>query len=130
MILADTSIWIDHLRCNGHPHLIVLLEKNSVWVHPWIVGEIACGNLAHRVRVLRELQKLPQLRVAREHEVLFLIERHRLMGKGIGYIDAHLLTAVLANGFRLWTRDKRLMAISAKLGILYSLPLFDRREGH
>ena len=121
MILADTSIWIDHLR-HSQPHLIALLEKNSVWIHPWIVGEIACGNLAHRARVLRELHKLPQLRVAPDHEVLFLIERHRLMGKGIGYIDVQLLTAALAQGALLWTRDHRLMATSAKLGILYSLP--------
>jgi predicted nucleic acid-binding protein len=96
MILVDTSIWVDHFRSKGDPHLIVLLEQNTVWVHPWIVGEIACGNLAHRATVLRDLQKLPQISVARDSEVLFLIERHRLMGRGIGYIDAHLLTAALA----------------------------------
>jgi predicted nucleic acid-binding protein len=120
MTLVDTSIWIDHLRRSGDPQLIALLHKNNVWVHPWIVGEIACGNLAHRARVLRELQKLPQLSVARDHEVLLLIERRRLTGKGVGYIDAHLLTAALAQGARLWTRDTRLKNVAAALGILHT----------
>ena len=123
MILADTSIWVDHLRSKGDPHLIALLQQNAVWIHPWIVGEIACGYLAHRATVLRELQKLPQISVARDHEVLFLIERHRLMGRGIGYIDAHLLTAAAAQGVRLWTRDKRLLTVAAGLRILHSPPL-------
>ncbi len=123
MILADTSIWVDHLRSKGDPHLIALLQQNTVWVHPWIVGEIACGNLAHRITVLRELQKLPQISVARDSEVLFLIEQHRLMGRGIGYIDAQLLTAAAAQGARLWTRDKRLLTVAAQLRILHSPPL-------
>lgn len=120
MILADTSIWVDHLRSKGDPHLIELLQQNIVWVHPWIVGEIACGNLVRRATILRELQKLPPISVARDHEVLFLIERHRLMGTGIGYVDAHLLTAAIAQGARLWTRDKRLLAVAAGLRILHS----------
>jgi predicted nucleic acid-binding protein len=120
MTLVDTSVWIDHLRRSGDPLLIALLKKNNVWVHPWIVGEIACGNLAHRASVIGELRKLPQLAVARDQEVLLLIERRRLMGKGIGYIDAHLLTAALAEGARLWTKDKRLMTIAAALGILHT----------
>jgi predicted nucleic acid-binding protein len=121
MILADTSIWVDHLRSKkGDPRLIALLEQNVVWIHPWIVGEIACGTLSHRATVLHELQKLPQILVARDHEVLFFIERHRLMGTGIGYIDAQLLTAALARGARLWTRDKRLLAAAAGLRILHS----------
>jgi hypothetical protein len=122
MILVDTSVWIDHLRGPGDPYLIDLLQKNSVWTHPWIVGEIACGNMRHRARVLRELQKLPHLLVAQDREVLFLIERHRLMGKGIGYIDAHLVAAALAQGARFWTRDKRLKSVAANLGILHSPP--------
>jgi predicted nucleic acid-binding protein len=122
MILADTSIWVDHLCSKGDPHLIVLLQQNIVWVHPWIVGEIACGNLARRTSLLRELRKLPQIPVARDHEVLFLIERHRLMGTGIGYVDAHLLTAAIAQGARLWTRDKRLLTVATGLRICYSPP--------
>lgn len=120
MTLVDTSVWIDHLRRSGDPQLIALLKKNNVWVHPWIVGEIACGNLAHRARVIGELRKLPQLAIARDQEVLLLIKRRRLMGKGIGYVDAHLLTAALAQGARLWTRDKHLMTIAAALGILHT----------
>jgi hypothetical protein len=119
MILADTSVWVDHLRSKGHPHLVALLEQNAVWVHPWIVGEIACGNLARRSTVLQEMQKLPQISVAQDREVLFLIERHRLMGCGIGYIDAQLLAAALAQGARIWTRDKRLLDAAARLNILY-----------
>jgi len=122
MILVDTSVWIDHLRGSGGSHLMNLLQKNSVWTHPWIVGEIACGNIRHRARVLRELHKLPHLLAAQDREVLFMIERHRLMGKGIGYIDAHLLTAALAQGARFWTRDKRLQSVAASLGVLHSLP--------
>jgi predicted nucleic acid-binding protein len=78
MILADTSIWVDHLR-SAHPHLMVLLGKNSVAVHPWVAGELACGNIANRAEILMRLRKLPQVTVAREDEVLFAIERHRLM---------------------------------------------------
>ncbi len=122
MILADTSIWVDHLRSKGDPHLVALLQQNIVWVHPWIVGEIACGNLARRATILRELQKLPKISVARDHEVLFLIERHRLMGRGIGYVDAHLLPGEVAQGAGLWTRDKRLLAAAAGLRILHSPP--------
>jgi predicted nucleic acid-binding protein len=119
MILVDTSVWIDHLRRPGNGHLIALLRKNLVWMHPWIVGEIACGNLLHRTRVLSELLKLPQLQIAHDREVLFLIEQRKLMGKGIGYIDAHLLAASLARGANFWTRDTRLSAIAAALGILH-----------
>jgi predicted nucleic acid-binding protein len=122
MILVDTSVWIDHFR-TGDPHLSGLLTRRLVKLHPWVVGELACGNLANRVGVLRNLQRLPQLSVAREHEVLFLIERHQLMGKGIGYMDAHLITAALAEGAQLWTRDKRLMAAVCGIDLLYSPPL-------
>ncbi len=118
MILVDTSIWVDHLR-SGNSHLAALLGKNLVRIHPYIVGELACGNISNRAEVLKTLQLLPQLPVARDHEMLFLIERNRLMGKGIGYVDVHLVTAALAHGARLWTRDKRLMAAISDLGVLY-----------
>jgi len=119
MILADTSIWVDHLR-SGNSHLAALLAKNLVRIHPWIVGELACGNISNRAQVLKALQLLPRLLVARDHEVLSLIETHRLMGAGIGYVDAQLVTAALAQGVRFWTRDKRLIVAISALGVLYS----------
>ena len=122
MVLVDTSIWVDHLR-SGHPHLTALLIRNAVSAHPWIVGEIACGNIQNRAEVLKRLRMLPPVTVAREDEVLFFIEKHQLMGKGIGYIDAHLVAAAIAQGLKFWTRDKRLIAAVGGLGILYVPPV-------
>ncbi len=122
MILIDTSVWINHFRIEI-PGLSDLLKKRLVRMHPWIIGELACGNLANRAATLRNLQRLPQLSVARADEVLFLIERHQLMGKGIGYVDAQLITAALAEGVRFWTQDKRLSAALVGLGVLYSPPV-------
>jgi predicted nucleic acid-binding protein len=118
MILVDTSVWIDHFRSSDR-HLVQLLEANLVSVHPWIVGELACGNLADRANVLSLLKTMPQLHVASEDEVLFFIERHLLAGKGIGYIDAHLLAAAALGSAQLWTRDKRLFAVAEGLGLAY-----------
>lgn len=118
MILVDTSVWIDHFR-STNSHLAELLESNLVSVHPWIVGELACGNLADRANVLSLLKTMPQTSVASEDEVLFFIERHLLAGKGIGYIDAHLLAAATLGSARFWTRDKRLLAVAEGLGLAY-----------
>lgn len=115
MILVDTSVWIDHLRV-GDSALINLLNASQVLVHPFIIGELACGNLKHRTAVLTLLQDLPAAPMASDDEVLFFIETHRLMGRGIGYVDAHLLSAVsLVDAARLWTRDKRLYTIAKSL---------------
>lgn len=119
MILVDTSIWIDHLRA-GQASLAQMLETSLVCIHPMVIGELACGNLGNRDEVLRLLQDLPGVAVASDQEVLFLIEKHRLMGRGIGYIDAHLLTAGLMHPARLWTRDRRLVEIAHELGIAYA----------
>ena len=125
MILVDTSVWIDHLRA-GEPALIELLNTGRVLSHPFVVGEIALGNLKNRKAVLSLSQDLPAAPVATDEEVLFFIERHGLMGKGIGYIDAHLLSAIsLAGSGRLWTRDKALGAIASSVGLFFdpaSLP--------
>ena len=120
MILVDTSVWIDHFRSSDRP-LVQLLEANLVSVHPWIVGELACGNLVDRANVLTLLKTMPQLPVASEDEVLFFIERHLLAGKGIGYIDVHLLAAAAMGSAQLWTRDKRLLAVAEGLGLAYQL---------
>ena len=112
MILVDSSVWIDHLRA-GEPGLVELLNSNNVLSHPFVVGELACGNLKNRKMVLSLLQDLPTIQVATDDEVLFFVERHELMGRGIGYVDAHLLAAVMLEGTaKLWTRDKRLDSVA------------------
>ena len=92
MILVDTSVWIDHFR-KGDSSLISLLESNQVLMHPFISGELALGNLQNRITILRMLRDLPTAKVADDGEVRLFIERHQLMGSGIGYVDAHLLAA-------------------------------------
>ncbi len=120
MILIDTSVWIDHLRADDKG-LASLLDRAQALTHPFVAGELACGNLRNRAEVLRLLQDLPQSPVARDAEVLFFIEQHRLMGRGIGYVDAHLLAATaLADPARLWTRDQRLTAVARDLKLAYS----------
>lgn len=117
MILADTSVWIDHLR-SGEPLLIEFLEGGAIAMHPFVLGELACGNLKNRRETLRLLGDLPAAPVATDSEAREFIERRDLMGRGVGYIDIHLLAStVLAGSARLWTRDKRLAAIAADLGV-------------
>ncbi len=118
MILVDTSIWIDHLR-RGNGDLISLLEKVQVFTHPFVIGELACGNLKARREILSLLKELPQARVADHHEVLQLIETRKLMGQGIGWVDAHLLAASLLTGAPLWTSDRHLRSLAVMLEILY-----------
>jgi predicted nucleic acid-binding protein len=120
VIIVDTSVWIDHLH-KAVPLLGDALENGEVATHPFVIGEIACGEIARRREVLDLLSTLPSAVVAAEEEVLHFIERYRLMGKGIGYIDAHLLaSAVLTDGATLWTRDKRLNVIAANLQIEFA----------
>ena len=115
MILVDSSVWIDHLRA-GESALLDILNAGLVLTHPFVVGELACGNLKNRKAVLSLLQDLPAAPVATDEEVLFFIERHGLMGRGIGYVDAHLLSAISLTGTgRLWTRDKRLCTIAESI---------------
>jgi predicted nucleic acid-binding protein len=119
MVLVDTSIWVDHLR-RGEPALAELLQAGQVLMHPFVLGEIACGSLSGRASLLALLAQLPASPVAEADEVLAFIERHRLHGKGIGYVDVHLLAAALLSpGARLWTRDARLDAAAAPLKIAY-----------
>ena len=119
MILVDTSVWVDHLRA-GDEALAALLRESRVVTHPFVIGELACGNLRGRAEVLRLLRDLPRTPVASDDEVLFFIERHELMGRGIGYLDAHLLAATtLADPTRLWTRDKRLIKVAMNLKLIY-----------
>ena len=120
MILVDTSVWVDHLR-RGDAHLAGLLDGGNVVMHPFVLGEIACGSLAHRSAILELLQNLPGAVVAQSDEVLAFIDRRQLHGKGIGYVDVHLLASVaLTDASRLWTKDKRLRSLADALGCSYS----------
>jgi predicted nucleic acid-binding protein len=117
VILVDTSVWIDHLRL-GEVGLTRLLSTGRVLAHRFVTGELALGSLQNREMVLGCLQDLPQATVATDEEVMRFIAHHALFGIGIGYVDAHLLAAVrLSPGTLLWTRDKRLLAASTRLGL-------------
>ena len=117
MILVDTSVWIDHLR-EGNARLNSLLLNAAVLIHPFVTGELACGNLHNRNRILSLLGDLPASRVADDQEVLYFIEQNDLMGCGIGYIDAHLLASVsLSSPARLWTVDRKLNDAAVRLGL-------------
>ncbi len=120
MILVDTSVWMDHLRL-GEAKLEELLNGCKILAHPFVIGELACGNLKNRDTVLSLLRALPASPLATDDEVLFYIERNSLMGKGIGYIDAHLLASVsLAGDAKLWTRDKRLGTLAASMNLAFA----------
>lgn len=118
MILLDTSVWVDHLRLDD-ALVVQVLESGQVAAHAFVIGELACGNLKSRARVIGLLQALPQLPTATDDEVLYFIEKRELMGRGIGYVDAHLLAASTISGSLLWTRDKRLKGIAAEQGVVY-----------
>lgn len=120
-LLVDTSVWVDHLR-KDDPLLAGALADNRVAMHPHILGEIALGSLKGRRTLLSLLQNLPQAPSATDREVQTFIERRRLFGRGIGYVDAHLLAAArLAPGLAIWTRDKRLMGVASDLNLLADL---------
>jgi predicted nucleic acid-binding protein len=120
VILVDTSVWIDHLRL-GEPSLAAALETGRVMMHPFVLGELACGNLANRSEVLELLGNLPAAPTATSPEALDFIERRSLMGRGVGYIDVHLLASIALSGDgRLWTRDRRLAAAATDLDLAFS----------
>jgi predicted nucleic acid-binding protein len=117
VILADTSIWVDHLARDDDA-MVSLLDAEAILMHPFIMGEIALGHLPRRAETLFDLDKLPKSVVADSAEVLFFIERNEIFGAGIGYVDAHLLVATtLTPDVRLWTRDKKLRTVAERLAI-------------
>jgi predicted nucleic acid-binding protein len=117
LILADTSVWVDHLR-DGDDRLAIELNAAEVLTHPFVIGELAVGNLRQRDVILRELDRLPKAAVATPAEVLALIAREGLHGLGLGYIDVALLAAArLTPGAQLWTRDRRLRDAAIRLGV-------------
>jgi predicted nucleic acid-binding protein len=116
VILADTSVWVDHLR-RGNQALARLLDDGNVCCHEFVIGELACGNLRRRTEVLHLLAQLPRSPTARHDEVIELVERRRLHGAGLGWVDAHLLTSAVVEGHYLWTLDKPLVAAAERMSI-------------
>ena len=116
MILVDTSVWIDHFR-HGNDRLAELLNINEVYCHPFVIGELACGNLKKRDVVLSLLSELPRAKLADHNEIIRFIDIQHLYGRGLGWIDAHLLGSALLTGCDFWTLDKPLMVAAQKLKI-------------
>ena len=116
MTLVDTSVWIAHFRQAGS-RLGELLSEGSVVVHPFVLGELACGNWKHRARILGDLETLPAAVSATHEEVLRLVEDRKLWGLGIGWIDAHLLASALLSNCQLWTLDERLERVATTTGV-------------
>jgi predicted nucleic acid-binding protein len=118
MVLADTSIWIDHFR-NGNGQLIELLDNGEVFCHPFIIGELACGHINNRQEIITALQSLPQSTFIEHDEIMIFIEKNQIMGKGLGYIDVAILASSLVTGIPLWTFDRKLNAIAKKFNNSY-----------
>ena len=114
MILVDTSIWVNHLR-NGSSRLEALLQENQVLTHPWVIGELVCGKLKNRSEILKLLQTLPNAEVPEQHEVLHLLESHKIFGLGLGWVDVNLLASAQLTGCVLWTADVALQKSANKL---------------
>lgn len=118
MVLVDTSVWVSHLR-EGNAKLEALLNEGMVVCHPFIIGELACGTMRNRAQILSLLQSLPTAEIAEHSEVLLFIEHNRLVGKGLGYVDVHLLASAILTDIPLWTLDRKLQPASAKIRIDY-----------
>jgi predicted nucleic acid-binding protein len=116
MVLVDTSVWVDHFR-QGLPLLEDLLRTGQMVTHPFVIGELACGNLRNRAEILTLLASLPAIQVATHAEALHLVDAHALHGTGIGWVDAHLLASALLDGASLWTRDRRLREAARTVGV-------------
>ena len=116
MILADTSVWIQHFRDADRP-LARGLSSGIILMHPWVIGELACGNVPRRKTTMLDLGRMPKCKVALDAEVLRLLETHRLWGHGLGWVDLHLLASTLLSGCRLRTLDKRLAKAASDLGV-------------
>ena len=118
MVLVDTSVWVSHLR-DGNTEMAALLNNGNVLCHPLIVGELACGNLKDRAVILSFLKLLPMCIEAEHEEVLSFIENNRIMGKGIGYVDAQLVASSVLTGVPIWTLDKKLAQVADSLHVKY-----------
>ena len=118
MVLVDTSVWVNHLRKNDL-HLEQLLLDGDVICHNYIIGELACGNIINRKEIIALLQTLPQASVVEFDEYLYFIEHNQMFGKGVGFVDIHLLASAQLSQVALWTADKRLKNASVELALDY-----------
>lgn len=118
MVLVDTSVWVSHFR-ETNDDLVELLNRGEVVCHPFIVGELACGNLKNRVSIIALLEALPMALVVDHEELLSFVEARKIMGKGLGYVDVHLLAAALLTDVSLWTLDKKLDKVARELQCRY-----------
>lgn len=116
MILVDTSIWIDHFN-KTDKELANLLNSGRVCIHPFVIGALACGNISNRAEILNLLHALPRLEPVFDNEIYTFIEKRKLYGIGLGFVDVHLLASALIHNVKLWTRDKTLKKSAIKLGI-------------
>ncbi len=123
MVLVDTSVWIDHFY-QSDQELTALLEEGRVLIHPFIIGELASGNIRNRKEILEHFQTLQNISMVDFEEILFFIDKNGLAGKGLGYIDIHLIASCLIEEVKLFTRDKRILkaATDSFPGILYESP--------
>jgi predicted nucleic acid-binding protein len=115
-VLVDTSVWIDHLR-KRNAMLVQLLESMQIVTHPFVIGELACGNLANRTGFLDLLSAIPQVSPVTHDETLGFVDAKKLMGRGLGWIDMHLLACAALAKIPLWTMDKRLAVVTRELGL-------------
>lgn len=115
-VLVDTSVWIDHLRRGNHA-LALRLEQGLIECHPFVIGELACGTLNRRAEILSLLAELPQLPQIDHDDMLVFVESNRIMGRGLGWVDMHLLAAAHLAGTALWTLDSRLATMAHRLGL-------------
>ncbi len=125
MVLVDTSIWVTHLR-QGSRQLENLLMDAEVMCHPFIIGELACGNLKNRNEIISLLHSLPMAQTIEFDEFLFFIDQNYLMGKGVGFVDVHLLASAQLTGVSLWTADKRLKSAADQLELTFIKRYRDR----
>lgn len=116
MILVDTSVWVDHFRY-GSPRLEALLDLGLVLVHPFVFGELALGRMKRRAEILGLLHEMPRAELANHDEVLEFVDRHKLVGKGVGWVDVHLLVSAALGRVSFWTLDRRLATAAADLAL-------------
>jgi len=120
MILADTSIWIDHFR-KPNKHFQELLIAENIFIHQFIIGELACGNFSNRFEILSLLMALPKTKILSNNEIIDFIETNHLYGKGLGLIDIHILGSALLSKVKLWTKDKRLENAAINLDCIHKI---------
>ncbi len=116
MVIVDTSVWISHLRL-GNSRLQKLLQEGRVVSNPFIIGELACGNISNRTEIISLMQALPMLDAVEHEELLLFIEHNKMIGRGLGFVDVHLLAAAMLAGIPLWTQDKMLKQACSRLSI-------------